>query len=181
MRPVKDGASGTICDGGYRRNYGVPIHRKRHSLRGRKTNSQDVFMNAITTAQTEGDSCCIWGPRRSLPLLLGSPCILQGRADGMYQKALQFPCCLSPWLGARTRRDQTWACGSCGSPFHCDTSPLYLTAQRHGIIHNIPDCLLPSLQVCLPAALRLPPALELRSIWDGEHQEWHLQPPGQEP
>lgn len=36
MRPVKDGASSTICDGGYRRNYGVPIHRKRHSLRGRK-------------------------------------------------------------------------------------------------------------------------------------------------
>lgn len=82
----------------------------------------------------------ISSPRRSLPRLLGSPCILQEQADGMYQKALWFPCCLSPWLGARTPLDQTWACGSCGSPFHCDTSPLYLTPQTDntGIALNHP-------------------------------------------
>lgn len=84
--------------------------------------------------------------RRSLPQLLGSPCILQERADGMYQKALWFPCCLFPWLGVKTHLDQTWACGSCGSPFHYDTSPLYLTDQhRNNIILNTHSWCLPVL------------------------------------
>lgn len=43
MRPVKDGATSTICDGGYRRNYGVPIHRKRHSLGERKRRVTGCF------------------------------------------------------------------------------------------------------------------------------------------
>lgn len=88
---------------------------------------------------------CVSSPRRSLPRLLGSPCILQERADGMYRKALQFPCCLSPWLGVRTHRDQTWACGSCGSPSRCDTNPLYLATQKRATTLN-DICLSPIFQ-----------------------------------
>lgn len=147
MRPVKDGASSTICDGGYRRNYGVPIHRKRHSLRGRKSNSQDAFTNAQTEGQEGIHS--VSGPRRSLPQLLGSPCILQGRADGMYRKASRFPCCLCPWLGVRTRPDRTWACGSCGSPSRCDTSPLYLQ-HRHTASPTVSPRAAPHLPAAAP-------------------------------
>lgn len=102
-----------------------------HTLNGTANSTSVAF---ICLARRRGKRAVprIRRPRRSLPRLLGSPCILQERADGMYRKALRFPCCLSPWLGARTPLDQTWACGSCGSPCRCDTSPLYLTAQKTG-------------------------------------------------
>lgn len=104
-------------------------------------------------------------PRRSLPRLLGSPCILQGRADGMYRKALRCPRCLSPWLGARRRLGRTWACGSCGCPCRCDTSPLCLpAAQRHGVSHGT----LP-----LPARrAQPPPAPQRRSTPHGWTDGW---------
>lgn len=178
MRPIKDGASSTICDGGYGRNYGIPIHRKRHSLRGRKSNNQDAFTNATTTtAQSEGQK----GVRAAYRVQEGHyPNFWEVHVscrDGLME-------CTGRCYDSRAVslhglvREHAWIRHGPVDHVapHSAVTPVHFICQHRdtALSTTTLDARCPASAFAHPAALGPPPALELRSTEDEEYQKWHL-------